>query len=281
MAIVNVTDPTTNIIYNYYLDDKMKRAIDKKILPAISKAVDDDYVMVIDGKERSGKSTLAQQIGRYIDPTLNVSRICFSPEEFREAVMNADKGQCVIFDEAYRGYGSSSALSEVNRILKAMMMEMGQKNLFVIIILPTFYLLEKYVAIWRAKCLIHVYRIKATRGYWRGFNARKKMKLYLNPIGKKFYSYTHVKTSFKGKFFGKIVIDDEEYKKKKSKSFMDGFKQTREEKSMFQRDILVYYLHSNYKMTQESITKVFKDGGSQLARTTITEIIRKMKERSG
>jgi len=70
--------------------------------------------------------------------------------------LKTKKGQCIIFDEAFTGLSSRGALSGINKALVGLMMQMRQKNLFVIMVLPTFFMLDKYAAIFRAKALIHV-----------------------------------------------------------------------------------------------------------------------------
>ncbi len=275
MVVVEVQDPKTKKIYEYYLDEKIKKQIDEKVKPSLEKK-DEDYCILIDGRERQGKSVFGFQIGRYIDPSLSLNRICFSSDEFRKAILNAKKGQVVIFDEAYRGFGSTSALSEVNKILRAMMMEMGQKNLCVIIILPTFYLLEKYVALWRTRVLIHIRR----KGYFSCFNARKKQELYLNPIGKRNYSYSHVKTGFKGRFYGKYAIDEQQYRKKKAEAFQLEFKKTKYEKYMEQRDKLISYIFKKGNLSLRGLETEMKDAGVQLKKSILDNIVRKYRDRS-
>ena len=141
----------------YYLDDWLKKKLDDRVIPLLAQK-DQDYVIIVDGPERSGKSTFAAQVAKYIDPTFDVTRECFSPEEFRTGIINASKGQVVVFDEAWRGFSNKSTLSEVNKLLVSLMMEMGQKNLCVIIVIPSFFGLEKYVALWRARGLFHIFK---------------------------------------------------------------------------------------------------------------------------
>ena len=272
MVVVEVIDKKTKKKYEYYIETKLKNQLDKKVIPTLTKK-DEDYIFIIDGDERSGKSTFGMQLGKYIDPSLDLDRVCFTPDEFKKAITTATKGQCVIFDEAFRGLGSSSALSEVNRILKSMMMEMGQKNLFVIIVLPTFYLLEKYVALWRTRCLIHIWK----KGYWRLFNSKKKKLLYLNPLGKRYYSYVHVKTNLRGRFYNQYPLNEEEYREKKAKSFKEGFKKFGNDKYMEQRDKLVWILYKNLGESIRNIVKLFESDGVQLKKSQISTIIAKFK----
>jgi len=58
----------------------------------------------------------------------NVSDIVFSPDEFRDKILHAKKGQAIVYDEAFTGFSSRSSLSPVNRVLVSLAMQMRQKN---------------------------------------------------------------------------------------------------------------------------------------------------------
>lgn len=273
MVTVTVTNPETKETHEFYMDNKLKRMVDNKILPLLLKE-DEDCVIIIDGDERTGKSTFGMQFGKAIDPTLSLDRVCFTPEDFRKAIINAKKGQCVIFDEAYRGLGSAGTLTETNRILTGMMMEMGQKNLLVIIILPTFFLLSRYAALWRARGLFHVFKSKGRKGYWRFYNKRKKKLLFLHTKAKKEWSYGYVKSKFKGRFYKKYIVDEAEYRKKKAKSFSKGYRATRSDVYLDQRNRMIWLLHSEEGYGIMDIEKLFGKYGIKLKKTNIGDIIK-------
>lgn len=281
MARARIEDTNTGEIYEFYMEPWLKRNLDDKIIPTLTKK-DEDYVLVIDGEERSGKSTLAQQIGKYVDNSLTITRVCLSPDEFRTAIVNAEPHQCVIFDEAYGGMGSAGVLSETNRIIKGMVMEMGQKNLFVIIVLPTFYLLDKYVALFRARGLLHVFRSKGQKGYWRFYNKKKKRILYLSK-GKQTYSYDYATTrirSFRsGRFYGKYVIDEMKYRQKKRDSLVKTYKSTKSEKYNEQRDNLVYTIKKEMNLSLRDLSKLCKLYKIDLSFARLGEIIRQMEKK--
>ena len=134
-------------------------------------------------------------------------------DEFVHAIQNSEKGQVVIYDEAYTGLAARQALSKINKLIVSMMMEMRQKNLIVIIVLPTFFMLDRYVAVFRSVGLFHVYTHKGQRGFWIYFNKKNKKLLYI--FGKKLMSYTQPRVNFRGRFSGKYVLDEEEYRRKK------------------------------------------------------------------
>ena len=115
-SVVSVYDKKQDKTIKYFLDDHLKSRLDTGVIPDLAKR-DKDCFIAVDGNEGSGKSTLALQIGKYVDPTLNLSRVVFDAETFREAILRAKKGQCVIFDEAFTGLSSRASLSGVNRTL--------------------------------------------------------------------------------------------------------------------------------------------------------------------
>ena len=187
---------------SFYIDGFLKQNLD------IAKNVikkDWDMLFVIDGSEGSGKSVLAMQIAKYCDDNFNLDRIVFNPKMFKQAILNAKPYEAVVYDEAYTGLSSRSTMTLINRTLVSMLAEIRQKNLFVFVVMPCFFDLDKYVALWRSRALLHVYTGKNfERGYFAFFN------------GKKFYSYANPKPNFHGKFYNNYIVDEKGYREKKS-----------------------------------------------------------------
>jgi hypothetical protein len=106
-------------------------------------------------------------------------------------------------------------MNKVNQSIVRMLTEIRYKNLFIFIVLPTFFDLVKYVALWRSRALLHVYDVNFERGYFAFYDKDKKKELYIK--GKKFYSYSSriVKPNFIGRFTNHYVVDKEEYIKRK------------------------------------------------------------------
>lgn len=284
MARVKIDDKKFEEPIEYYIDDRLKKNLKEKIIPDLQKR-DKDCFLAIDGKEGSGKSTLALQIGKYVDPTLNLDRICFNAEDFRKQVLNAKKGQCIIFDEAFVGLSSRASMSGVNKALVSMMMQQRQKNLFVIIVLPTFFLLDIYAALWRTRNLIHVYESKGKRGYFRVYNSKKKKLLYLR--GKKTYSYLtkgkyKVETSFRGRFYGKFALGDDKeeeiYRRKKEQALRETESNPMSSgqiKYRNQRNLLLYILRKETKMTYEEISNYLNEYDLEISRAQVGQICSK------
>jgi len=278
MVIAKIKNPKTGYISEYYIEPRLKKNLDEKIIPMLAKK-DKDFVLALDGKEGSGKSTFAFQVGKYIDPSLDLSRVVFDGESFRQAIFKAKKGQVVVFDEAFTGLSSRAALSSVNRTLVSLMMQMRQKNLCVIIVLPTFFLLDKYVALFRARALIHIYEASGNRGYFRVYNTQLKKRLYLT--GKKDYSYGHkgVRTRFRGRFYGKFVLGDDEtekeYRNKKGKALEETQKNpmtSAQVRFREQRNLILYILRKQTKLTYRELENLLIDYDMDISFQQIAKI---------
>ena len=255
----------------YYIAPPIKKMLDKAKHQVLNQ--DWDRLYLIDGSEGAGKSLLGLQLGKYLDPTLNINSITFSGGTFSKAIDKATKGQCIIFDEAFNGLASSAAMSKMNRFIVRKLMECRQKNLFIIIILPTFFLLQKYVAIFRSKVLFHVYVPKSgARGYYRAYNSNNKKLLFLT--GQKFYSYSqpYIRNSFR--YYEKYPIDEAEYRKKKAESLKDEDKKTPDSKYMVKWYKTIALLRKSLSLSEKKTSELLKLHGVQIEPTRIGEISR-------
>lgn len=266
ILIIDVDGKPTNL----YVDERLYNAIEKKIKKRIQRK-DQDLVWIIDGKERSGKSTFAMQLAKILDPDFNLNQVCMTPEEFTKAVTKAKKGDCIVYDEAFTGLSSRGSLTEINRMLVSLMMEMGQKNLYILIVMPTFFMLDKYVALFRAHGLFHIYEKNGKRGFWTFFNNKKKNLLYL--LGKKLFSYNKPRSKTMGRFANQYVISEEDYRQKKRETLNKKSRLTKYQVIQGQRNGLIYLLYRKFNLTQFQISALFKEIGYTLAQNSISEII--------
>jgi len=250
MAIVKIPDKKYVKKYGkpiqYFIEDWIKKRFDNKILPDLHKK-DKDCVIAIDGMEGSGKSTIGLQWCKYIDPDFNLERVVFTPEEFRKAIYKAKKGQAIMFDEAFSGFSSRAALSGVNKTLISLMMQIRQKNLFIVIVLPTIFLLDKYISLFRTRVLIHVYENKGRRGFFRVYSKDKKRQLIMDKKART-YSYG-VRSKKKGRFYGVFALGDKEEEKRYRNKKVEALEQSEKNpmtssaiKYREQRDIMLYIL---------------------------------------
>ena len=195
-----------------------------KQLEYCKNAVKDDWDVwiVIDGIEGAGKSTFAQQIAYYLDPTFDIDRIAFNGREHEQNILHdTEPCQAYILDEAGDGMESVSSMSKFNRMLKRTSQKVRQYNLFNILCIPSFFDLAKYYAIHRSWCLINVdvevneEKKRLERGKFFFYSRRRRKLLYLK--GKRELDYNVAKANFYGRFTSKWVVDEEEYKRRKGK----------------------------------------------------------------
>ncbi len=259
----------------YYMPPEIKgmlKVAKKRVLEE-----DWDRVYLVDGGEGSGKSLLALQLGYELDPTLCLDRITFSGEELSKAIDKAEKGQCIIFDEAFNGLSSSGATSKLNRLVVRKLMECRQKNLFIIIVLPTIFMLQKYAALFRAKCLFHVYvPASGRRGYYRIYNTLNKKILYLT--GSKLYSYSKPFINKSYRFYGKYPIDEQAYRKKKIESLVDEEEEEKKDKYQNRFGILANLAKDKLGMTFKELETYLKEQNDPIEYTFLCKIAAKSRE---
>lgn len=257
------------------MDGRLDRELRTRVYPDLMKH-DKDNVFLIDGSEGTGKSKFGDIMGAHAALNMgcdyDIDSVCLAPEEFRNRIQDCPNRSVVIYDEAHRGMGSKRALSEINNILVDLMMEMRQKNLFVLIIMPTFFLLEKYAALFRSKGLFHVYEKNRKRGFWVFYNEKNKKKLYV--LGKKLLDYNVMSyPSYRGKFYNQYCIDEAEYRAKKLKVFQQRPSLTKAEHFKEQRDILIRLIYEKFNTNKTKFTEIMRKTGINLKREMITDII--------
>lgn len=257
---------------DYYIDNIVKSEFDK-IKKLVTKK-DRDWVCVIDGEEGSGKSVLAQQFAKYLDANFNVDNICFNSDQFMDRIKKAPKYSCIVMDEAFSSANSRASLTEVNRAMVGLATEMRQRNLFVIIVLPSFFDLDKYFALWRCRCLFHVYfKMNGERGQYVLFPKTAKKLLYLN--GKRTYNYSKPKSPYAPcTFRNHYTVDEHDYRTKKATAFKKRATSNQAKKWKAQRDGLINEMYHNLNVKTSDIVKsLLKWGKKPLSMRELQKIV--------
>lgn len=241
---------------DFFIDNIAKDNLDEVRYRVLEK--DFDFVTIVDGREGSGKSVLAQQLGAYLDPNFSLDNIVFTSEGFIKKIKDphVKKGSCIILDEAFNAINSRASMSEVNRSMGAIATEMRQKNLFIIIVLPSYFDLDKQFAIHRASSLIHVYlKDNVDRGQYLIFPRSKKLYLYLN--GKKTYNYSKPKSPYPPcRFTNHYTVDEGEYRLKKSEAFRKRTVSNQARNWLNQRNSYIKYIYKALGLSQEEIARI-------------------------
>jgi len=204
--------------HNYYLDGYLKSNLDF-VKHDVKRRNFDSFVLIA-GREGFGKTTLALQVALYCDPTFNLSRVCFTPDQFLTAVQNAEKHQAIVFDETMWGLGSRSVMTKINKVLIKVISEMRSKNLYVFMCIPNFFMMDWYISQHRSTGFLYVYK----RGFFGSYDYLRKKKLYVE--GKRMHSY-HVPPNFRGKSTKYFCVDPGQYEIEKQKAINSWASETK------------------------------------------------------
>jgi glycosyltransferase involved in cell wall biosynthesis len=264
-----------------YIDGFLKKKLDS-IKTIIKKKY--DAVILIDGKERTGKSTLGMICGHYLSDTkLGIINFASGMQDASDKIMNLPDESILMVDEGSLVFNSKDVMMKEQKQLMKILDVVGQKNMIFIVILPSFFSLNKDIATRRSKFLLHVYTDeKLNRGRYSFFGEKKKRLLY--NLGKKSYgSYAKPKANFIGRFYKFEPSFYKEYLELKKKSLMEALKgkedkfMTRINKVLALRNKAIYLLHRELKWSHRKIAKELNNIGEMVGETTINDILDKIK----
>jgi len=229
----------------FYIDNKLKHNID--VLVDATKD-NDDLLIIIDGKERSGKSLLARQIGYYVASRqgleFGVDNIHFGLKEYIDGSLTSENYSPQILDEARNILNRKSSMSKGTRKFTNYLSECAKKRQCHIIVLPAYHDLDKYVVNWRAKFVINVqkYFVPDSKKD-SGFSLKRgEYKVYMadNYLRDSYhYPYRYPKKyEFQGKFDNTEVINVVEYEKKKDENLDEKYHSKFEEEKLHKNEKL-------------------------------------------
>ncbi len=190
---------------------------------------DFDWFQIVCGYEGYGKSTLGINCCYYVDPTFNIDRICMEADEFIKALKKSKKYQAILLDEAGTQLYSREAMTSINRLLTKAFMIIRQKNLFVCIVLPSFFMLDSYIRNHRINSLLYCYK----RGKFRAYNRKYAKVISIKGMKYKDYNVVHGNKAVWGHFNKPFPSEElrKQYLVKKNKyvnSFLKNMESERE-----------------------------------------------------
>jgi len=219
-----------------------------------AKKTNGDLVLVIDGEEGSGKSTLGRQIARFLDKEFTETRMEFNPEDaikahfrgleenwtqnyqdYKEGHLEGKPWECIILDES-ADLDRKRTMSTGSVEFTSFMTQSRQLHKIFIIILPNIHILNGYVAEHRTVALIHCYKHEQTEmGFYRWYG-RKAIKEMFSPMMHRQKLYSRRK-SFAGRFSGREAFDITRYNIKKAKA-LDRYRKIEIAKAEDPEDVL-------------------------------------------
>jgi hypothetical protein len=217
---------------------------------------------------------------RYKEGTL-LPQITFSSKETLKAIRtyksSENRTKVINFDEAFRGMSSKGVLSKENKRLVQALMEMGQSNLVLWIVSPSFFLLEFYPAVLRSNALFHVKKDKkSSKRVVRVFNYKKKAMLYQIGI-RKGWGY-NLKTKQNANFYnvypaGKDFEWRYRLKKQLSLQDVDVVEVKEEHKWKKERDLMVKGLYKEIPSLRK-LSKKLKDWEVNISHMQLSFILK-------
>jgi hypothetical protein len=243
-----------------YLDGKLKNKLDHAKMK-IKK--DFDVGGIVIGDEGGGKSTHASNIMLYMtdckfDPRRDIIK---SHEDAILKLEQVPDGSGIMFDEGYLLFYSGDALTKSQKAITKIFSIIRQKNLFFLIVAPSFFRLATYFALDRTKFLIRVYDKAGERGYFSYWGPKRKEKLYR--IGKPKHNYNIITPAFRGRFT-KCSLLDEQYKEIKKETLREAFKEARanQKKEPTKREIIrdfkLEFVKNNPSLKDRELAELLK-----------------------
>jgi len=252
---------------------------------------DFDCVGVISGrgKVRTGKSTIAAQVGffcawllaggrmdlrreedsnKFINPSViekpsrplnfTLKNFAFAPEDLMRLGRELPKNSVIIYDEGRTGLDAKSTMTTLNRMLEDFFQECGQYNHVILIVLPDFFKLHVDYAVSRSYFLIDVFLDENfNRGYFNFYNEVQKDFLYHH--GKKklgiISRYNAGYPSFSGRFTNWFPFDRKKYNLLKRIALKKKELTSRRAKVKEQRDALMSMYKEEIQGTLEEVAE--------------------------
>lgn len=249
----------------FWMEDRLKEKLDMMIA-RMSGGSKRDNLVLIDGDEGDGKSTMAAQVGYYIHyetkRPYTLDNLFFNLEELMTFALNT-KEQIIIWDEgALGGLAGDWWNKHQKKFLKLLMVARKRRHFFIICI-PKFFKMNEYLVLDRSIALIHVYsRKQIEQGKYVYFNKIMKERLYYDWRKSRYRNYRKY-YNFHGSFpnvFAKI-FDEDAYDKKKDMAILSIDKEDDKlDERSFRKNLSIGFLNRAKLMgidtTQENWAKI-------------------------
>jgi hypothetical protein len=202
------------------------------------------FLGLISGTSGSGKSTLGfSSIAMYLDPKFTQENIVFCAKDLIKRATQVDDFSCLILDESQLDLSNRvTGSTEFLRLLN-FLSQVRQRNLYILLIAPSFFDLSKTICLDMSSLLFYTYVGKGfKRGNYLLFDKGDKLQLWLH--GKTSMNYGAVGATHKGTYsLNKDFIDEKEYLRRK-REFLDNLETKIDEKKVdkYQRDKFIVKL---------------------------------------
>lgn len=104
-----------------------------RINKVINSGDEQHHMMCVSGKIGKGKTTFATQACALVDPTFNMSRVCYLPHQFFKAAQESKPGQAILIDEGGNFFKALNTMGKMSKNLGQYFQMMRAKRLFIVI----------------------------------------------------------------------------------------------------------------------------------------------------
>lgn len=209
--------------YKFWIDGYLKSNYDIILNEAIPNEW--DGLIIVFGKEGSGKTTAGTQGCKYMDDDFNLEKLAFLPNHFEKIIEKAKPGSSIIWDEAITGLNTAQWASHISQTIIKKLTQIRKKKLKIFICFPYLHMLNKYII---SRCVASLYIFAKgfeDRGHGYFYNQEQTEDLYA--LMKEKYSMTPRKAitkaqkAFYFRFNKHFCLPEDEYDKAKDKARTD------------------------------------------------------------
>lgn len=237
-----------------------------------------DCIFLIDGDRRAGKSTLGLTCAKILQPNLTINNVASGMQDAIEKIKHLHDGSVLLIDEGSLVFNNKESMNKEQVHLMKIIDVVGQKQMVLIVILPSFFDLHKNIAVAHSRFLLHVYTgAQMERGYFAYFGKDKKRTLYTE--GKKnFGSYKYPSADFTDRFVDYNPLG-QEYLDLKKQSLLEALEPKTEYTGrrtrnwLIHRNQLIWYCHRVLGFTHNKIIEMMNITDGSLADSDLPKII--------
>lgn len=223
---------------------------------------DKDVLGIIVGSPGIGKSTIAQQCGFFLDPTLTCKSIKYSYEDYIKYSCELfdnkqSKGKSIIHDESKESLSAVMVMSKRTRNFMNFLYENRQMNMYQFVLSGDFFDIPKSIVMQRSLFMIQVLEEgEFQNGYFHFFNGEDMKRLYIK--GKKERNMRASGYTFRGTFPKFYTVDEDEYRKlKRDHIKAERYLESERIKHFNLKDIFEFCYEKNPEVDMHEFARVF------------------------
>ena len=273
--------------FKYPLENNLIDKIDLMIERCTTKKSKKDTVLLCEGSEGEGKTTLSIAIAYYVAEKtgrkFNHKNVFFNLEKMIDFAKN-NKNKIIVWDEpALQALSTDWATGAVKDVTRLLMMARKNRHFFIFNI-TKFYKFNEYIVVDRPMALIHVYsrknietgrfiyiRKKRLESLWRDYRYAKKRNY-------KKYSSKKIRGTFPNildeKYKNNVLIhfDMDAYEKEKDEAIKSIGENKKSNKHIDQRNRALYFIRKELKMPYREMAVKLQKYGLEINRSVISQI---------